>query len=545
MERLVYEFSKEESQSERDALAKDIRHKKREAETSSSSFAELADELDQISSSTLSKILNFRKISKLKEETGTAQIKSEEAKKEYESAKRVIADFYEKQEQKWKNLPFQKEDIERYFDPEYLKTLSLEDYKKVLERFGGGMVTHVTRQGIRDHADMGILGHHGGKGKLHNGFKQILESHTISHNMDLLISKENRAERIAKYFDFDACQNKEEAITKLELFTDEQRQHVAGSFVDFHGPHFAVEKVLDRFYGGETGNEIFFAFPSYMMAAHYFHRNDPHRPNPASNYNDLWTYFKKDDEVDINSGIVFIPENAQVDPQTGSIYELNEQGQAIEDVETVGKIVELVSRPEFQEFAMRAKEVLGKLQSGAYDEYIKNKELFIRSRGNGQSTAQAYEQLEKELRQIAPGITQHEIEILIDYSFLEDVTLNIHSPELVLKNVQNRLADKAQLFKKAKQTVSSKEYWDEYFAAHSASKPSKIVYYESGDPTWALKQWRNGLDKNHKTEIVDFPETRIFKQITEESPDLPDNILADLQAFKAEVMEIIDQHFPF
>ena len=53
------------------------------------------------------------------------------------------------------------------------------------------------------------------------------------------------------------------------------------------------------------------------------------------------------------------------------------------------------------------------------------------------------------------------------------------------------------IFERPDKTVTSVEYWENYFDEHPDTKPSKIVYYTGGDPTQALQQWKrdNGLSK--------------------------------------------------
>ncbi len=533
--KLIRDFSKDESQDERDALAGAIKVQRKEERIEASRIENLTKELNNLEATTFSKVSNFLKILRLKAELNGSKDPNTENISEFEEPKKLIENFYRRQEEKWAKAPVTKEDIEKYFDPEYLAALSIDDYGKVLARFGGGMVTHVTRQGIRDHADMGMMGHFGGMGEMHNGFKGILQDKKMKYNLAFLLAEDQKDEKIADYFGFDKCKSKEEALNILDSFTSEKMQHFVGSFVDMHGPHFAVRTVSNRFYGAEEGNDIFYAYPSYMIASNYYHRRDPHIPMDASNYNDLWVYLRDDDEIKLDSGIVFIPEKVEVDPRTGSRYEVTEEGKAIPDQQLIDKLKGLVANDEFQSFAKVAKEQIGTLRH-RYSE-IKKRGAYGKEAEHALSVLNS---LSERLKNMDNSLTEAEIEVLLDYRLLMDLSLSEGGEEDV--TLSKRLADLGMYYKKSQINVQSKEYWEQYFAKHSDQRPNKVVYYKEGDPTEALLNWESSVGvRRNVNNTIPFKEKQILDKTLESS--VPEEITEDLRKFRSMVIEVIDRRF--
>ena len=92
--------------------------------------------------------------------------------------------------------------------------------------------------------------------------------------------------------------------------------------------HLAVEDVADSFYGSERNNEVFFAFPSALIASQYeFAGNlaEVEMDGYTDSYNnDQYVFPDIEKGLSIDAGIAFIPKDAKVDFKTGSKYELDE-----------------------------------------------------------------------------------------------------------------------------------------------------------------------------------------------------------------------------
>ncbi len=60
--------------------------------------------------------------------------------------------------------------------------------------------------------------------------------------------------------------------------------------------------------------------------------------------------------IDINSGLVFIPEDAMVNEKTGSRYEMNEKKEAVVNDKYVKLIKEIISSDYFEDISKQAQE---------------------------------------------------------------------------------------------------------------------------------------------------------------------------------------------
>ena len=420
---------------------------------------------------------------------------------EYEKWKVLEDDELESEYEKWKVL----EDDELESEPEELPSpeskiqnltfeklseLSTDEYLELWRTLNPFYVTHVTRQGIRDHNAM--LDHSAGKGKLHNGFEKVLEDGKCLHspmkvNYDL---PENFVE-----------EDVEKALEKM-VFSKEKYDGVNPEIIihdlpvnstiaatdpwgDKRAIHFAQHTVLDDYYGGESGNEIFYVFPTDVIASQCrFGGHTRGNLNTAQvtnerKWNDLFVW-SDSGEIPLDAGLVFLPESQMVDRKNGSRYSLKE----VQDES--GRIEQL---PEKDEERIRR-----------FSEWIKNTSedspefMAISERKD-------YSILEDKLGEI--GIPERCWDSMARYSnhrallkFIKErdfgtvrVDKNITSPEeredlLIRKYLEQKMAD----LKYADDTVTAREYWEGYFAEHPEQRPAHIIYYD-GDPSEAVRSF--------------------------------------------------------
>ena len=365
-------FSKEESKPERDQLAQEIREKRRtyfdakdaietKEEKKSETLKEIEALRDHVESyndeSFFVKVKDYFAIKKveallqgkldqqssLEEELSKAVI----GRPDLEETRQMISDFYASEKKKWAEAPYSKEDIAENFTEEHLASLSLEDYALLMKRFPGQMVTHVTRRGVRDH--YGMFEHSKGFGEVApDGFKGILESKRLQSPLGVALSQAGSYHDICRFLN-----SGDELITHRDVVDDENldrqptsiRPLIAGFKQYFDDPthrqfndkaaiHVAIEQVLDEIYGSERGNEIFIAYPSAHIASQYeFGNFDNNVISHAGDdkRNDLYVWAENETAgMNIDAGIVFVPDNAQVDPDTGSLYRLDSSGKPIE-----------------------------------------------------------------------------------------------------------------------------------------------------------------------------------------------------------------------
>ncbi|MEK7227408.1 MAG: hypothetical protein AAB641_00775 [Patescibacteria group bacterium] len=311
----IKEFSKEESPEERQQTARAIRAKRAEYFTEKDAQTErqteleettnereraiaeqleavhdLENEIIELSTSGLGKILNYFQLRKLRADVAVGQktfeelsqqqeaetieeraisekLVSEETAPALQEAKVMLGNFYKEQKRKWTESEYTKEDITKYFSEEHLASLPLEDYSLLLKRFPEEMVAHVTRQGIRDH--IGHMYHTAGEGAYVDGFMKMAEDGRLRSPLGVHLVEGEKDKAIAKFLNLDKFSTKKEALEHLANMT-EANQAEGGSYTDRMAIHFATEEVADYYYGSEKGNEIFVAYPSAYIASQYY-----------------------------------------------------------------------------------------------------------------------------------------------------------------------------------------------------------------------------------------------------------------------------------
>lgn len=489
--KFIKEFSKEESQPERDQLALEIRQERAKNFEVIKEAENLSSKIEETSVSLPGKISDFFKFIKIRSRLMNNSVESVQTDAletnlpdSMKDAKLAIEDFYTKQKVKWENNPYSKEDIEKHFSPEHLASLSLDEYILLLKRFPSQMLTHVTRQGVRDH--IGAVNHHAGVDQMSNGFKDIAKDGKLKSSFSIHVTENAKKEAIADFLNLEN-KTQEQAIQDIDYLAGEETQHHHGSFADRKSVHLATEEVADAHYGSETGNEIFFSYPSAMIASQYVFSGQLSKAE-GGYHNNQWVFFNEDEGLDIDAGLVFIPKNVQVDKKTGSKYELNENLEPIENKDLYSQVDNLISNEDFKSFVQEYKEVLG----GSRELVAKKK-------------VEAAQILEEKFL-----ITDKTIqEMVIDYSFLGGVPGSVQSDKEKKDFINGRMREVGCSFVLAKDTVPSEQYWNEYF--NENKKPSKIVFYEESDPTLALKNWRlrNDLDKKDQRPDLGFGENQV------------------------------------
>lgn len=445
----IREFSRAGSSEERSTLAAQIKDKRSEHFRAKAEKAgketqleqglqELADTegaLQDIPDSWFGRVMNYRRLRDLRTQEIDLETVNQEIQDQLslmatterrltqdgmpitrlDQARDMVNKFYEREKDKWADSEYTKEDVQKLFSEEHLSSLSTEDYIALLRRFPSDMVTHVTRQGIRDHVK--IEEHSSGVGQYSDGFKNILADGRIRSILGTY-TKDGVSQ--------EAILNLLENMTASESGDPTKPRWLIQDIID--GPsmvdpdpypnrsavHVAVGTVADATYGAESGNEVFFAFPTAFITAHNFFGGRNYNLSEAASaqrglesaWNDVNVWSENNDGISINAGLVFIPADAQVDQRTGSKYTLGEDNQPI-------KI----------------------------------------TTEDGQETYQ----------------------LAVD-------------------------------------TISSEEYWENYFREHPQQKPKRIIYYEGGDPSRELLDWRkyNGLRKRSKDNDFGFPERRVL-----------------------------------
>jgi len=533
--KLIKHFTKREAPEERTKVASEIWKKRsenrdarkqsdeqeKEREKTLAEINKLGEEIADLSENGLTKIKNYFKLRALRAELKNKQDLAAQAEEiippDLGAPKKMLKEFYLSQKIKWENSPYKKEDIETYFTEENLASLSLEDYALLMKRFPGEMVTHVTRQGIRERV-AGHGSHNKGHGEFHNGFVNIIENGRLRSHLGIALVEEEKGKAIEKYFNLDKL-SKEDALKRLDSYTE------TGSYGDKMAIHFATDTVADYNYGAEAGNEIFFAFPSAQIASQYYFNGRLTRyvdeRDRQELENDQFVWANEEKGIDINSGIVFIPADAIVNTGTGSQYELNSQKRPILNEGLISPLKKAIASPHFLEFIKARKNK--KNQEELDSILISNLQI------DDQALRQAL-------------ISSHPVYLdeLVESHVLSQRKNDSHYVDYQARHFleASRLA-----YKKTSTGIPSKEYWENYFRKNADKKPNKIVYYKGVSPTEALDKWKeeNGISKfstDEESFHLGFEERR-----TPRRGETPDAIKENRNRFRILAESVINNYY--
>ena len=506
--RFIKEFSKKESPAERSQVAGEIWQKrkensqqKKETQEKVAEIKKLEETISDLSENGLSRLMNYFKLKSLREkllgEKTDLEKKQEESSlpEEMEEPKRMLEKFYREQSQKWENSPYSKEDLEKYFSEENLASLSVDEYATLLKRFPQEMVTHVTRQGVRDH--VGHMYHTAGADEYQDGFKKIVEDRKLRSPMGVQMIEGMKEEAVAKYLGLERFKTEEEAREYLKGIVNEKDQDVGGSYADRSAIHFAAEEVADAYYGSESGNEIFITYPSAHIASQY-HFNGTLNRASGDYWNDQWVWANEEKGMDLNAGLVFIPKETMVDPKNGSRYELDAKGKPVVNEKYMQKMQEILDSPEIAESLDKLLGISGKMSSMGYAEETWNSNSY-----NGDAIAK----LEPYLKSMGEkfGVQDKRLmQSILNYNTLFEFKMSqgegmSASSQEFKKRINTSLKEYGIYFKEAENRVKSEEYWESYFSQHPEQKPSKIVYYEGVNPSKVLYEWKKSKGLGRKS----------------------------------------------
>lgn len=496
----------------------------------------LEQRLDELTTLGLDKIEEEFETNRIRADIALGKKTYEELKQEMESgtveatnkpgadgpARELLKQFYAEQKEKWANSEFTQEDLKEYLSEENLAKLSLEDYIALMRRFPNEMVTHVTRQGVRDHT--GHTFHNAGENQFLDGFKSIVRDGRLRSALGIKMVEGMKEDTVAKYLNLGRFKSRQEAVDFLHSMT--RPKEAPGSFADVSSIHFAAEEVADAYYGSEKGNEIFFAYPSAHVASQY-HFSGRLDQAGGGYWNDQWVWANEERGMAIDAGLVFIPEGARVDPQTGSRYKLDAETKPVKNVEVAEAIRRFVDAPGFQKFAEEVTNEIGSLSSG-FERVFKKyrprlKDEFGLADERIQSAVLDYDLLR--------ALSRHKENLAEGKGDAEEEDGNI------VQQIDGSLKNAGVYFQEAESTVSSKEYWDRYFSENPDKRPSKIIYYKGQSPTAALHAWReeNGLIKTTAETGVGLDEGKVGVKSAEAN--------LCVERFESLAMEVIDKHF--
>lgn len=229
----------------------------------------------------------------------------------------------------------QRERIDELFTQEHLSSLSLKEYGELLQQYPSEIMAHVVRQGVRDH--VGHNFHTQGLGEKQDGFKALLADGRLRPPMGVKMPEGMSLESVRSFVSPNRwpIQPLAESWLKEYLSTTGIGK---STYSDGMAVHLSTNSVADRYYGSETGNEVFVTYPAAMIASQFHFDSNLEDNSQAGYWADDWVWADGLDGIRLDAGIVFLPKDARVDPATGSKYLIDERNQPVPTEHADGEI---------------------------------------------------------------------------------------------------------------------------------------------------------------------------------------------------------------
>lgn len=409
---------------------------------------------------------------------------------------------------KKENIQFTNIEKKKFLKKEYLEDLSIEEYIALWRKLNPYFLTHVTGQGFRDHCSSPY--HSDGMSELCDGFKGILFDNKLLRstlNINLHRIDEPSVRTFLSILVLKA-ETEKEAWKRL----DQELNYsiaTAPKYPDQTSIHFANQLVADNFYGGEKNNEIFILYPSDVIASQYnFSFNgaekDFTKAQTETMWNDFFVWPKSSmDGLPVDSGIVFLPENILVDPETGSKYyseiriiEGKKERILVEDEHLINAFVKWAENLNDESLIIQTYKEFKNHKNDPFN--IKKAEIKCLEAFKIEIMKLGF------LEDVAIDIVQNlfgSIDGIDQFQYTGKIGFGDSRKEVAI----NKLRSVGANWKRAENAISAKEYWENYFNKHPEQKPKHIVYYK-GDPTSAVYEFqqKNGIGQAD-TSIKDGP----------------------------------------
>ncbi|NMB84295.1 hypothetical protein GYA28_03320 [Candidatus Roizmanbacteria bacterium] len=382
--------------------------------------------------------------------------------------------------------PLTNEQKRNLLKPEVLASLSEQEYISLLRRLNPYFVSHVTRQGFRDHNAM--FYHSAGLQEYHNGFVGVMQDGKLIRPPMALGELKTRDEDSVRRWLGDWILGEESEAKAKEKLNNLLHFHLASApkYPDQTAVHFATQLVADAYYGGERENEVFFVFPSDFVASQYnFSFNgwekDFTRPQSETKWNDVFVWPNTVDNpgITVDAGLVFLPENTPVDPNTGSKYaseikivDGKEQRVMVEDAALIETFIDWGQKIDDQSPLKQAFQTYKEERNYYSQQYLSRNLMSV---------------CMTELQGL--GFRREASVALADALVREMHYSESFNNELLTKIIRESGAH----WKRAENTVPAKEYWENFFRSHPDLRPKHINYYD-GDPTTAVREFQQQND---------------------------------------------------
>lgn len=484
-----------------------LSEKESEAQKVKSKISDSADQKDERRDSLLRKFKDFKQKIVSVIRNGRTEITQEsldllqEIEREIESLRakaQEIPSPRELLETYYKEIashPLTNEQKRELLKPEILASLTTEEYIALWRRLNPFFMSHVTRQGFRDHNASEY--HRSGLQEFHNGFVEIMKDQRLLRPPLAIAGLRNRDEASIRQWLSDWVlqapdqKEAEERLNRLLNF----RLASAPKYPDKTSVHFAAQIVADRYYGGERNNEIFFVYPTDVLASQYNfafngEEKDLTRPQSETIWNDIFVWPRSMDNpgIPVDSGIVFLPARTLVDPITGSKYasevkviDGEEKRVMIEDRELVKKFIQWGLNLE------KSTELMDLVSKWGEERVESLRQLFV----------------EDCVRTFSQEIEKLGFDMESSLALARKLIFEIYLRKNLSPEILNRIIIECGAhWKRADNPITAKEYWENFFKKNPHLRPRHVVYYE-GNPTTAVYKFfqENGIGHSDNSNI--------------------------------------------
>lgn len=425
-----------------------------------------------------------------------------------------ISDYYEE----ISHLPLNQEEKRKFLKPEILKQLTLNEYIYLWKRLKPHYFSYLMPQGLKDNFDNSF--YIGDIGEFIDGFKKILKDDKmlrpfLATTWGLLLRDEETIKKFLEKEIFSKSRSVEEAKKNLiDMF--EGNFSNSSLYPEKTALRFAHETVhnFDDPYDREEKNEIFVIFPTDFIVSQYYYSL-----GIANDFDALvWTGDLNNPGISIDAGIVFIPADDLVDPETGFKY-----ASKIEN----GKRIPLINEDLTKKFVDWFNSIFDQLEfKKLWRLYIETFDKNLETKSSDSNFGSNYLEsifnyLLTQLKEL--GFDNEAAQRLKDEVFktLHILTYTNPNRELTKEevskiNVEQILIIKRANFQKPKNPITSKEYWEKYFDTYPEFKPKHIVFYKGQNPISAVS---NFLLENR----IKYSKREAFKKYQNISTDIFDD----------------------
>ncbi len=370
-------------------------------------------------------------------------------------------------------------EVRELLTPEFVSTLSLEDFVAVWRRLDPAFLSHVTRHGVRDHVAM--IYHSAGVGEYHDSLRAILRDGNfmrppIAASYGLVDRTPESMSRFVERFVL-AAEDREEAMRRVEILFH-QGLASAPPYPDKLAVHFAADTVADDYYGAETGNCPFYVIPSALIASRYpFAFNGWEKTfarQSEKKWNDVFVW--AGDGVPMELGILFLPKSVLVDPETGSRYKLSPKEDSprkvVQDQQLVARFSEWCA-------TLNGDADLTEALKAVFSSYGKMEV-------SRDALQRAHKLVEESLLGIGvPADAAAPLSAKIVQGCQHSEVFGYPGEALPSYWCEGLTSDFSLHYVRAEVVVTAETFWRRFFEQHPEQEPRRVVFYD-GDPTDAV-----------------------------------------------------------